>query len=253
MKRISVILMIVFLSLANPILAQEKGYEYVVTMKSGVTLRGVFVKKEANGFLVLQNPDKGLITINAQEISFMQREELPANAPFALQSLDYEGELGFQLSPGLMMGLTNETENGFSFQAVGFYQVNPLLAIGIGTGIERFTDGTWLPLFAHVKLETDGLFFAFNGGYTSLLHDEYYFKRGGFMSDVEIGFKFPVSGGRSFYISSSYRYQQAEAEEMIYALDGSYYENDMYPPNYDYRYEQKLNFHFLVFRVGIIF
>lgn len=237
--------------------AQEKGYEYVVSLKSGITLRGEFIKKDSNGFLTIRNAEKGIITINPAEISFMQREELPANAPFALQRTTSDADFGFQFAPGLMIGLNDETDGGFQLHGVAFMRVNQSIGLGAGIGIERVNNATWLPAFGQLRVDLDGgnevAFMAIDFGYTALIHDDYYHKQGGLMAGLELGFKFPTSNGKTFFISTTYRYQHAVAEDMIYALERPVtYENELYPPIY-YPYQQNMNYHFMVLSAGIIF
>ncbi|HAQ64479.1 MAG TPA: hypothetical protein DCR43_01260 [Bacteroidales bacterium] len=238
-------------------LAQEKGYEYVVTLKSGITLRGQFIKKDINGFIILKNPEKGVLTINPDEISFMQREELPANADFALQNTTADGDYGFQLSPGVMIGMTDQTETGFQFQGVTFLRLSESLALGAGIGIERANQATWMPVFGHLRLEPEALsqapFLAINVGYAALVQDDNYHNRGGLMAAAELGIKFPTSGGNTFFISTSYRYQQTRLEGMIYAIQTPVsVDSEIYPPVYT-SFDQNINYHFLVISAGIIF
>lgn len=257
-KRLLILAVCIILTAsATTLMAQEKGYEYVVTLKSGVTLRGEFIKKDSNGFITLRNAEKGIININPSEVSFMQREELPANAPFALQRTTSDADFGFQFAPGLMIGLNDETAGGFQLHGVAFMHVNQGIAIGAGIGIERTNEATWLPAFGQLRVDLDGrnevAFLAIDFGYTALIHDDYYHKQGGLMAGLELGFKFPTSNGKTFFMSTTYRYQHAIAEQMVYALERPVsYENDIYPPIYPI-FEQNMNYHYIVLSAGIIF
>lgn len=244
-------------SLLKPALAQEKGYEYVVTLKSGVTLRGQFIKKDINGFITLKNPEKGILTINPDEISFMQREEIPANAEFALQNTTADGTFGFQLSSGLMIGMTDQTETGFQFQSVAFLRLNENFALGAGFGIERANHATWLPAFGQLRLDLDALseapFFAINVGYAGLVQENSYHDRGGLLAAAELGVKFPLASENVFFISATYRYQQARLEQFLYSLENPVsVGSEIYPPTYT-TFDQTINYHFVVVSIGIIF
>lgn len=253
MKRAVPVLVVLVMLLVGSVAAQDKGYEYVVTLKSGITLRGVFIKKEPNGFLVLRNPEKGEITINTTEISFMQREEIPSNAPYALQNSGFESDMSFQIAPGLMIGMADESEGGFQLHASGFYNLNSTVSLGIGMGIERFNEATWLPLYGTLKIQSEGPFMALSMGYTSLIHDEYFLKKGGMMYNAEFGLRFPTGSENYFYVSASYRYQRAVSEEMVYALEYDGYGNEIYPYDDVYNFSQKFNLHFMVLSLGMIF
>ncbi len=177
--------------------------------------------------------------------------------PYTLSAQDESSDEGksslkihHTLETGLTVGgqLTNENfvyKSGFLVQYTADMQASSRVYYGLGTGLEKFNDETFIPLFASfkgmLKKKDNTSFLAAQLGYaigSSRKFNQYtnYDFNGGMFFSPGYGYRFSVGDAFSVLCSIHYKHQFAKIR----------YEN------FDRKtYKESLNYDLISFRIGI--
>jgi|GEM_PF-1278383 len=165
----------------------------VVYLKNGSIIKGTIVEQIPNQSIRIETLDKSsIIALKIDEVEKITKEEnvKPRKSRTGEKVTRFNGlTTGFNIEPNLMLGVTNDEEFFFSTTLTGNYQINPIIALGVGSGIRtvRFEE-TYVPLFFHFRANILNMklspFIDFNTGHA--------FKVGG---DIDGGFMFNSTVG----------------------------------------------------------
>jgi hypothetical protein len=142
------------------------------------------------------------------------------------------------------LSLSIQTINGFIF--------NSRTGVGIGVGVDPWTDGLFFPVFGHVYYDflprTNTLYGAVNMGYAfgeRYSTASYASGTGGFMLSLEIGYKMKIGSRLQFEYGAFYRYQSVESTYNVIVVDSV----STRSKSMGYR----IPYNFAGFRLGVLF
>ncbi len=165
----------------------------VVYLKNGSIIRGTIIEQVPNQSIKIETLDRSsIIALKIDEIEKITKEEnvKPVKSNAREKAPRFNGlQAGFNLEPNVMLGVTNDEEFFFSATLTGNYQINPNIALGVGSGMRtvRF-DQTYVPLFFHFRANILTMklspFIDFNTGHAFKVEGDI---DGGFMFNSTVG------------------------------------------------------------------
>jgi hypothetical protein len=252
-----IVLLMLFVALAPIQVFAQKSTIDIVTMKDGRVLKGKILKYAPGETLVFQPSEGQKMELADTDVAKIQQgmemdaaaiEQLPTNKTNGLPTAKTHGlyansmlsfAVGSSGDEGLSLGA------GFS-QVVG-YQLNEVLGIGGGFGIDNYSrrGETVYPLFAEVRgllpsKKSSGNFYALAGGGYSL----------GFpRKSLDIN---EAEGGPMGYFAFGYRAATTEGVDIYLDLGAKFQEAHFIRTLYNGDVEVRdINFRRIVIRVGI--
>lgn len=229
--------------------ADAQYYEEVVYLKNGSVIRGDVLEQNEESIKIEINGGT-ILVYKMSEIERIVKEEKIlqfAGAPknYIIKNTGFYHSVTFGLLPG-----TGEFGNfafGGSLHYVFGFQYKPILGAGVGIGADSYIYNeirTLIPVY----LEARGYFikkpfspyYSVQAGYGFALVNEIWnmtSAKGGVMIHPRIGFRFPSRSNASFTTEIGYLYQKAE-----FTFD-----------DWQGRYEEKIDFKRISFRLGVLF
>jgi hypothetical protein len=218
--------------------AQNTGQVDVVTLKNGSVLRGEILEMNSSDFVRIMIFDRNIISIPAEEISEIGREQASGGKHF--KSSGYLNRTGFELLPG-------PDSTTPRFYMVNGYQFSERIGVGIGTGFTPYNDPlSMIPLFIDMnfrllKENYSPVFFA-KFGYNFSIHNddnmEMNSHTGGLLFNAGIGLQFNLSSGFGWYLNAGYN------------IDNSRFEFDTWGPQ---TVREDLSYRRINFGIGLAF
>ncbi len=221
MKKILVLMVFAFISMST--FAQDT-YRDVVYLKNGSVLRGTITEQHPNVSIKLETADQNIFVFRMEEIekiakeSYIQKRE-PKRPNSGMES-GYVGaiELGYQV------GLGTYGMDRIKLNIINGYQLNPFVALGIGTGMRYYPDAeaVLVPFFANARVNfMDNQitpYASLDIGYS--LDATNGFEGVGLMINPTIGVSFKVSEKSFLNVGLGYEMQKMD---FIYIYDGGGY------------------------------
>jgi hypothetical protein len=230
----------------------QNNMEDVVYLKNGSIIRGIIIEQVPNQNIKIQTKDRNVFVFKYDEIEKMTKENLPIeNSNNSSNMTDFKKsgfinltEINYCPGVGDVKIGNNTIENvdySFGFRLINGYQFNEHLSLGLGIGIDRYKNTTFLPLTFDVRAtilkgKVSPAFTA-NVGYAIGLGDV----KGGLVINPQIGIKTYISKNVAYLFNIGYKLQ---AQEILYS-----YRNYNY---YDTKTE-KVYFQFLTLSTGFVF
>jgi hypothetical protein len=247
------IILLLSLLLAICTYSQTVQYEDVVYLKNGSVIRGMIIEQIPNQTLKIKTADRNIFVFEFAEIEKITKEEIPQEVlqqdlePEAPEEEYFVKEHGFESSIDMFLGMELEwTGPVIGMHVTAGYRIIPQLFLGVGTGMELYTNGNMLPIFFNVR--TDFVkarvtpFFSANIGYAfGWVNNAEGGDWGGIFIEPGIGFRFNISKSFGLNLSSSYKFQKA-------------YHNDyFYDWGHEYNVRTPITYRLFTFKVGFSF
>jgi hypothetical protein len=209
----------------------QNNMEDVVYLKNGSIIRGIIIEQIPNQSLKIQTKDRNVFVFKYDEILKITKEYLPTDELQNSSNSKSYKKSGFinlteiNYCPGIGdITLGNSTvkniDNSFGFKTVNGYQINEHLSIGLGLGLDKYTNATLIPISfdaraTFIKGQVSPVFNA-NVGYSVGLNGV----SGGMVINPSIGIKAYISNNVAYLFNVGYKWQ---AQDVTYYQYSYYY------------------------------
>ena len=196
----------------------QNNMEDVVYLKNGSIIRGIIIEQVPNQNIKIQTKDRNIFVFKYNEIEKMTKENLPTdNSNNSSNVTDFKKSGFINLTEiNYSAGVGNvkiedykfkNDDNSFGFRTINGYQFNENFSIGIGIGIDKYKNTTFLPItFDGRTTILKGKIspvFAANIGYAFGLNDI----KGGVTFNPQIGIKTYLSKNIAYIFNFGYKLQ----------------------------------------------
>ena len=222
MKKILVLMVFALISIST--MAQDN-YRDVVYLKNGSVLRGIITEQHPNVSIKLETADLNIFVFRMEEIEKIAKEPyIQKREPKRPNSGIESGYVG-TLELGYQVGLGTYGMDRLKLNIINGYQLNPYVALGIGTGMRYYPDAeaVLVPFFANARVNfMDNQitpYASLDIGYS--LDATNGFEGVGLMMNPTIGVSFKVSD-KSF-LNVGLGYEMQKMEFLYLYSNGGYY------------------------------
>jgi len=231
MKKQFYILKVLLTILLFPFISKaQTNYEDVVYLKNGSIIHGIIIEQIPNKSIKLQTRDGNVFVYKIDEIEKMTKEQVKSsknnNTNLNNDEIKHSGYTNItEMNFGLGLGQYS-SDYSFGIQTINGYLFNPYFSMGIGIGVDRYKNVTFVPLFADLRvnfLQTNVTPFLSGGIGYSLGTDKV--NKGGLLVNPALGVKFFVSSKAALNFSIGYRLQE---NSFTYYYYGTYKESSGY-------------------------
>jgi hypothetical protein len=195
-----------------------QNFEDVVYLKNGSIIRGIIIEQVPNQNIKIQTKDRNVFVFKYNEIEKMTKENLPTdnsyNSPnvtdfkrsgfINLTEINYSDGVGNVKIEDFKF---KNNDNSFGFRTVNGYQFNKHFSLGIGIGIDKYKNTTFLPITfdgrATILKGKISPIFTANIGYAFGLNDS----KGGVTFNPQIGIKTYLSKNIAYIFNFGYKLQ----------------------------------------------
>lgn len=220
------LLLPVFIFLMFAFNASGQDYEDVIYLKNGSVIRGLIIEQIPSVSLKMQTKDGNIFVYKIEEVEKMAKEQPfvqirdKNNIKYSEQKYNkrrgYFGLVEIGLAPGVDNGSHVYDKFRIGATIINGYRIIPQFAVGVGIGIQGYTEykEMAIPIFLHLR--SDFLnkpispYLAFNVGYNlSVLGGVY----GGLMLEpslgagFNIGSRYRINAGLGFAIDNTFYYR----------------------------------------------
>lgn len=249
---ISLLLLAPLLLVSSWVSAQAPASPDILYLKDGSMIRGTLVESIAGSHVRFKTLEGDVRQYPMSEVDRTKIAGKNNRPVLELKGIGYS----HSTNVGLMVG-----NNGYggsigpSLQTINGIRIGPHWSTGIGTGLEDFSYGPQIPLFAHGRYALlkgdvtpyfDGMAgYSFSLGNNRVYYDFAEETSGGITAGIGAGVRFMVGSRTGITVGMGYRFQRVERRYWNYWWDGN--QSRSYPV------EETTDMNRVELRIGITF
>ncbi len=200
----------------------QSGYQDVVYLKNGDTIRGVIIEYVHNKLIKIKTEDKGVLVYQMDEVEKLTKEPIQAEGGISSGELDLKSIYRGVIELGYQIGVGDYGTDRLKLDLINSYQINSYFSLGFGIGLRYYfeeEEEALVPFFAYFRSNfmdnKTSPYFSLGMGYS--LNASRDFEGYGFIFNPTVGITFKVSERSVMNIGIGYEIQKIMDIDYFYS------------------------------------